>query len=381
MICRKCSQSVPDGPFCCQCGTKQEVPQRSPRRRGNGTGTAFRRGKTWTAQVTKYTYVDEDETGLQHRVRRYQTKGGFPTKKAALDYIDTLKGGQARKVPTLLELYQLWEKNDLPKLSPDRQTAYKKARQRLEPVIGRKIDTLTTSDLQDCVSSMAKSHYTARDMKTLLSHLYRRALADQFVTVNLSQFIVLPELEEKEAEPFTAQEVDAMWSAFADGNIFVGYLLLMIYSGMMPGELFACRKDMINLDRCEIYGCGKKTKFRKSSTIVFAECVRPVVEELMQSVPGDLLQPKHETQWYDRYHETVKTIGVRDLPPYSCRHTTGTEAARQNLNAPVIQKILRHAKITTSQRYIHIGSDEAHTGINTFSAKQKAPEAQAASQG
>lgn len=221
--------------------------------------------------------------------------------------------------------------------------------------------------MQDIVDKQATSYYTARDMKSLLSHLYQMAMADSYVPANLSKHIILPDLEEAEAIPFNDEEVQRIWAAFADGEWFAGYLLLMIYSGMMPGELFACKKSMINFDRCEIWGCGKKTKKRKKEVpIVFAECVKPVLTVLCEKTEGDLLQPKFKTEWYDEYHKVVKRIGIRDLPPYSCRHTTGTEAAKQNLNASIIQNIMRHAKISTSQRYIHLGAEAAHSGINAI---------------
>lgn len=350
-------------PFCGMCGAAQSPVRRSARKRGNGQGTAFKRGKTWYAQVTRYSYVTE-ENGEEKRIRRYKTKGGFETKRAALDYIQQLRAGEERTTPTLLDLYTVWEKNDLHKLAKSKQQGYSIARKRLEPIIGRRIDTLTTADLQELINEKANTYYKARDMKTLLSHLYKRAMADQFVTQNLSQFLVLPELNEQEGVPFEPEEVNKMWDAYADGNVFMGYLLLMIYSGMMPAELFSCKKDMIDFDRCEIWGCGRKTKKRKEVPIVFAECVKPVLVELCESVDGDMLQPEKKNAWYDRYHEEVKKIGVRDLPPYSCRHTTGTEAAKQNLNASIIQKIMRHSKITTSQKYIHLGSSEVHAGLD-----------------
>lgn len=312
--------------------------------------------------MTLYTYTDSDGNFRQ----KYKRKGGFKTKKEAVLYLETLRQAEARKVPTLLELYAIYEKNDLPKLSATKQTAYKKARERLEPIIGRKIDSLTTADLQNVVNGQSSSYYTARDMKTILSKLYQRACADQFVPSNLAQYITLPELEEKEPEPFTAEEVKTMWTAFADGDTFAGYMLLMIYSGMMPGELLACKKSMIDFDRCEIYGCGKKTKLRKTSTIVFAESVKPVLESLCALDDSDRLYNHNEKTFYAQYKNAIERMNIRDLPPYSCRHTTGTEAARQNLNAAIIQKIMRHAKITTSQRYIHLGTEEVHSGINAM---------------
>lgn len=375
MICRKCRQTVPDAPFCCLCGFKQEKDTnttRSLKRRGNGQGTVFRRGNTWTAQKTVYFYLVEDKNGKQKKVRKYITKGGFSTKKDAVNYLPMLGFTENRTVPKLIDLWKQYEENALPKLGKSKQTSYKIAKKRLESLMGYPIDQLTTKLMQNVVNNESTSYYTARDMKTVLSHLFQIAIADRFVPANLSDYIVLPTLEEKEAEPFTEAEVDAIWKAYADGEWFAGYLLLMIYSGMMPGELFACRKDMIDFDKREIWGCGKKTKIRKKEVpIAFADCVLPVVIELCETVEGDMLQPMYKTDWYDRYHALTAKIGIRDLPPYSCRHTTGTEAAKKQLNASTIQKIMRHAKITTSQRYIHLGSEEAHSGINSIKSTQK----------
>ena len=362
MFCSKCGREMPENALYCPfCGKAVNyTPKR--KKRGNGQGTAYRRGNTWTAEITDYTYIGED--GKVHR--KYKTKGGFQTKREALAYCEVMRGNTEKRVPTLLELYSVWEKSELPNLSKDKQSAYRKARKRLECIIGRKIDSLTTADLQKAIDDNSSSFYTARDMKTVLSHLYKRACADRFVPTNLTQYIVLPKLEERVQSPFSKEEVQKMWDAFADGDTFIGYLLLMIYSGMMPGELFACEKSMIDLDRCEIFGCGKKT--RKGTTIVFADIVKPVVVALMGGKSNKLCSI-YETEWYDEYHKATARIGVRDLPPYSCRHTTGTEAAKQNLNASTIQKIMRHSKITTSQKYIHLGSEEAHKGINSMTNK------------
>lgn len=332
-------------------------------KRGNGQGSVYKRGKTWTAQVTDYIYetVDGD---VKVKRQKYKRKGGFRTKKEAVAYIEQLRSEETRKAPTLLQLYTAWYNTEYDKLSKDKKSAYNKARERLESIIGRRVDTLTTADLQAVVSSQTNTYYTARDMKTLLSHLYKRAMADQFVPANLSQFITLPKLEEKEPEPFSPSEVQTMWKSFEKGDTFIGYLLLMIYSGMMPGELLACEKSMIDFDRCEIYGCGKKTKTRKNNAIVFAELVKPVLQILCTINNEERLYPSSVNDFYDDYHAATKRIGIRDLPPYSCRHTTGTEAAKRGVNAPAIQRLMRHANISTSQRYIHLGVDEVHKTVN-----------------
>ena len=364
MICVKCGKEAPDAPFCALCGWKQASPIKAKTRRGNGEGRVWKRGNTWYAQVTLYTQASVINGKKVYKQKR-RTKGGFATKRDALDYISTLRSTEGRRMPTVLDLYTLWEKNDLPKLGESKKSAYKKARERIDSIMGRKIDSLTVAELQTIVDSEAFSYYTARDIKTLLSHIYKKALPDQYVTDNLSQYIVLPELDEKEAEPFTAAEVQAFWKAYAAGDTFVGYMLLMIYTGMMPGELFACAKSMIDYEKREIWGCGKKTKKRKKEVpIVFPDFIAPVLEALSALTDSEMLQPMGENQWYEEYHAATKRVGVRDLPPYSCRHTTGTEAAKLNLNAAIIQNVMRHSKITTTQKYIHLGMESTHAAVN-----------------
>lgn len=368
MICIKCHRNVPDAPFCCQCGAAQKRKQVA-HRRSKGLGTAVKRGKTWTAVVTCGRYVD---TETKKVIRLRKTKGGFATKTAALEYCQTLSGHTERTVPTILDLWNSYEAGAYKKLSGSKQTAYRIAKERLKPIWTRRIDTLVKDDLQAVVDGAVSTYYPARDIKTLLSQFYKAAMVDQFVTINLAKFIDLPRLEEEEPEPFSELEVKKMWEAYAAGNTFVGYLLLMIYSGMMPAELMDCKKDMIRWDSCEIYGCGRKTKKRKETPIVFAEAVKPVLEELCNhsnSRVGKILC-MNKDNFYKQYHETLAAIGVRDLPPYACRHTTATDAVKLNIAPSVVQQIMRHSKITTTQRYIHVGSAEAHAGVDALTAPE-----------
>lgn len=377
--CIKCGTELVSGAaYCHVCGKKQ-IPAAAAKKktRGNGSGTAFRRGKTWTGMAAGYSYQELAENGKLRLVRKRPTKGGFRTKTEALEWAASQVYQDTKEVPTLLSLWKGWSENDMLKLSKDKIAAYKKARERIEPIIARQIDTLTLDDLQNTVNSAATSHYTARDIKSLLSHLYQRAMAsggsNGSVTVNLSRFIVLPELEEKEPTPFDEAEVNTMWRAWDSGNIFIGYVLLMIYTSMMPAELFACKINMIDYNKHEIYGCGRKTKKRKDVPIVFPEFMSSVLQTLSdysKSAVGSLYCGNKDN-FYSTYHKTMAVLKIRDLPPYSCRHTTATEAVKKGVELPVVQQIMRHAKISSTQRYIHVSTEAAHQGINKLEKAQQ----------
>lgn len=361
MICRACHKEAPDGLYCALCGKPQAI-QRAVRKRGNGQGTAYKRGNKWEGCRPGYEYVDEN--GQYHRVR--PRKSGFDTKKAALEWASSSEITDKHS-PKLIELWELYRDNDLPKLSANRQTSYKIAYNRLKPLMGIQIHLLTLEAIQNQINATCDSYYPARDCKTVLKALYKKALAsnNRLVNKNLAEYIVLPSLEESEATPFTAEEVAAFWNLYDRHDYFVGYILLMCYTGMMPAELLACKKNMVDLDKCEIFGCGAKTKSRKKSAIVFPEILRPVIESMLNNKGTKLIHINKDT-FYVEYYACLERAGVRKLVPYSCRHTYGTEAVKLGVHPAVVQKMLRHSTQRTQERYTHLGSAEAHEAANMF---------------
>ena len=107
MACVKCGKELhPDFLYCPWCGKKQVTEQKkSSRSRPNGTGSVYKRGKTWQASVVQGYVVGND--GKMKTVRT--TKGGFRTKKEAMEYLPTLRNAPTRKVPTLLDLWGIFQ--------------------------------------------------------------------------------------------------------------------------------------------------------------------------------------------------------------------------------------------------------------------------------
>lgn len=372
MNCKKCGLAIPEGSlFCNWCGASQSSPDRvrNPKRRGNGQGTAYRRGKYWQAEIRMGTRPDGTID------RRY--KSGFKTKKEALAYIPTLIKGDhkldasnmsAANVRTLKYYYDSLLKTDLSKLSKSKQCAYRIAWRKMDLIANKPVSSLSIVMLRDLVSDEAPTFYPARDMKTLLSRLLTLAVADQQINVNMAEYITLPTLNESERSPWNDEELGKIWLAFDHENVVSAYLLLMIYTGMMPGELDRCTREMIHLDERKIIGAGIKTDVRKSTPIVIADLIVPVIQRIFTYTPNEPDQRiLYTDRWsfYEAYHEFTAAHGVRDLPMYSCRHTTATALAVGTDVAPsIIQKIMRHAKFTTTQRYIHPDTNDALAGIN-----------------
>ena len=337
--------------------------------RGNGQGTAYKRGRTWEACVTIRMVMPDDPTKKPYPMKR--RKGGFPTKAAAIAYCPVLLAGGVEKktqAPRLSEYWQTYQDGEFAKLSRSKQSAYRTAWKKLKPLHDVRVDCITVDLLRKTVSSSCPTFDTAKDCKSVLSNLFALAGADRFADKDLPSYIVLPEHAEKERLPFSDTEQAALWRLYESGNKDAAIPLLMIYTGMMPGEAQRLRVDHINLEERTITHAGMKTKVRKATPIVIANSILPLVEDLIASAqPSGFIWKRVEDEWYQRYYAALEAAGCRRLTPYSCRHTTATALAITEGIAPqTIKRVMRWSTTKLLDRYAHPEMSDALSAVDTI---------------
>lgn len=340
-----------------------------PKSRGNGQGTAYKRGKTWTACVVIDWRFPSDPSKPRVPVKR--TKGGFSTKKDAIAYCPTLLAGgyeRPKDAPRLSYYWKQYSENAMLKIGKDKQVAYRGAWNKLAPLHDARIDTLTVETLQETVSRVAKTYYTQKDCRTVLKKLYERAYAEGFVHAILSDYIELVPLEEKEQTPFSHDEQKALWKLYENGNLDAAIPLLMIYTGMMPGEAQLLKAEHIDLKNKTMFGFNLKTKVRKKTPVVIADCLLPVVEDLIEHAqPSGYIWQRNESRWYERYYAALDAAKCRRLTPYSCRHTTATAlAVDKNIAPQTVKRVMRWSSAKLLDRYAHPDTSDALNAVNTI---------------
>ena len=376
MNCPKCHKAAPpEAVFCAYCGRKLAPSPRKPKRSPNGTGSAYKRGAGWVAQaVVGYRELPDDlmdPANARQRVPIKRTKGGFPTKAAALAYVPTLKAGgvlRPASAPTLKYYWDNYKKNEYTKLSGSKQTAYLIAWNRLSKIQDVQIDQLTVADLRDTVAAECSTYYTAKDCRTVLTNLFRTASADGWANKDLPSFIQLPAIKEREREPFNDLEQKALWKLYESGDIRAAVPLLMIYTGLMPAECFGLRVDMIDLPNRQIVGAGKKTKIRRETPVTIAATIIPILEDLIQHArPSGRLFGASEDKWREDYYAALEAAKCRRLTPYSCRHTTATALAITEGVAPqTIKKVMRWSTTKMLDRYVHPDTVDTQAAVDTI---------------
>lgn len=364
--CIRCHKPIDATPFCPLCGAKQEKTNRK-RKRGNGMGTAYKRAgqNTWTARVT----IGFETKPDGRIVQRYRTKSGFRTQSAALEYCAALKAERESNAPAppLSHYWELYEQSRLDQLSRDRARSYEIAWHKLKPLHLMPVDKIKVADIQRVVKENAPTHYPARDMRTVMSSLFKLAAADGYVSKDVPSLVVIPPLIEKEAEVFTAEEQRRLWKAYEDGILNASIPLIMIYTGIMPGELLRLRIEMINFDAKTIAGLGIKTKTRKESLVVIPDYILPMIDEAREGRDKGKLFPMSKEALYYRYYAVLKAAGCRPLRPYSCRHTTATALAIDANVAPqTLQKAMRWSSSRMASRYVHPSMDDVRGALEAI---------------
>ena len=370
MTCRKCQRTLPaDAVYCCYCGAKQVVSTQKTKSKGNGLGSVYKRADRdhWCVAVTTGFRVVDGKLRQQRSV-----KGGFKTKKAANEYLASIiTAGEIRHtktVPTVAELYQQFV--DAPGKKPGATTmsAYKTAfNKRINPTMGDlEINIVSLKHMEEAISGL--SYDTAKDVKDLMSKLFQRAIADGYVQVNPATLLALPEKSSTEIPAWLPTEIESLWTAYGQGNRIAAACLLMIYTGMMPGELFQLKKDMIHWDERTIVGCGLKTKERKERAIVLSATVLPVLKDLCDTSPSakGFVLGMNRDYFYADFRQMKKDLVIRqEVRPYSSRHSTATELELLGVSPSVIAQVLRHKNYaTTAKHYIDISADTALAAVD-----------------
>lgn len=344
------------------------------RLRGNGTGTAYKRGKTWTACII---VGWKDAEKYRQPIKR--TKGGFKTKKEALAYIPMLfdkyksihSTGSIILTADDVILKTMWEGYQTTKmykeLGKNTKSAYRTAWNKLASIHYHDIRTLSIQEMQDSIDAKAATFDPAKDMQSVLSHCYKWAMMQNppLSTVNYAKMLIVPKNEPKETVPFSQEETDKLWGGYGGGDMVAALALLMIYSGMMPGELLIAKKSMVDWENQVIAGAGIKTAYRKRTPIVVADFMIPVLNDICNYSIGDRICWFKRDDFYSAFYDMINRYSCRkELTPYSCRHSTATALALLGVSESVMMKIMRQKKIDTTRRYIHIDVDKSIAAVN-----------------
>lgn len=330
MNCRKCKKDIPDASmFCNHCGAKQIV-ERSRRARANGMGTAYKRGKTWTASVT---VGWKDIDGHPAPIKR--TKGGFATKKEALTHTVTLlttKSQQARKL-TFEQVYEAWEAAYEKNIGKSTLNCYRAAKKYFADISYMRFENIGLDDLQDCIDSCPRGKRTKENMKALGTLLYKYALPRHIADMDYAHFIDCGDGKKTPRVAFSFEQIESIRDGI--GTVpFADYIYCLIYTGFRPNEMLSLTREAYDPIGNLLTG-GFKTEAGTNRVVTLSPKIAPLVREMVMRANPYIFPKEDGTLMRDDYfrenyfYPALEALGIQKVPekgtkptytPYSCRH-------------------------------------------------------------
>ena len=334
MRCRKCHAEIPDeSNFCLVCGVKQKVTHNT-KSRGIGTGSVYKRGRTWTA-VRVLGYMT-DENGKIHKPTR--SKSGFKTKKEALEYLPQLTSKARKKMLNWAAMYDAWKPTH--RAGKSTMDCYAAAEKYFRPIWPMAFDQIDIDDLQECIDDCPKGKRTRENMKALAGLLYKYAIPRHMASLNLGQYLIVGGGETADRAALPDDAVEAIRTAV--GSVpFADYVLCQCYLGFRPSELLALDAKNYNRQERAFVG-GSKTDAGRDRVVTVSPRIQPIVDRLVQdktSGPvfcGPDSSPMSLVQYRDEFYRVLDACGVENpmegpegaqrhrYTPHSCRHTFAT---------------------------------------------------------
>ena len=215
--------------------------------------------------------------------------------------------------------------------------------------------------------------YHARSTARLLSCIrgfYRHALRQSLIIEDPTLDIALPKLGRSLPRSLGEADVEALLDA-PDVDDTLGLrdrcMLEVLYAcGLRVTELVGLRLDQVNIRQGVVRVTGKGSKERlvplgEEALSWIERYMREARPALLNGQPSDVMFPSkqarqmtRQTFWH-RIKLHAMTAGIRsELSPHTLRHAFATHLLNHGADLRVVQMLLGHTDLSTTQIYTHV---------------------------
>lgn len=333
----------------------------------NGYGTVVKlsgnRRRPYTARKTK----GWDERGYPV----YETIGYYTTREEGLialaEYNRNPFDINASKI-TVKELYDKWAERKLPKLGDSLQGSLKSAFKHCAAIQAMKYKELRSFHMQDCIDGCGCGYSTQWAIKNLFGHLDRFAMELDVIQKMYSTLITAEPIPETSKQPFTDEEVQAVWKIA--NQEWVDSVLVFLYAGWRIGELLTLKTADVDLKEMTFKG-GIKTKNGKGRVVPIHSKIQSIVERRVNEGNTYLFSMNGKkisaTQYYTFWNGIMEQLGQTHTP-HECRHTFRSRLDSAGANKVCIDLMMGHKSKEVGERvYTHKTLSELRTAIELIS--------------
>lgn len=244
------------------------------------------------------------------------------------------------------------------------------------------------------------SESTLKKLRIILNNLFETAIDNSLASKNPAKKVELPQREPGRIQIFTQKHMDEV-VAFLPNHPSGPYIALLFYTGLRVGELLSLmwndidteeklihvRRSLTRTEEGEVVGNHTKTK--KDRVVPYDAALEPYLAALPRAGLYVISRPDGSTHTHHSFdtvyyrffndlnkkllkeHTEAKAKGsalqLPRLTPHKCRHTFATYLLRSGVDIRVVQLILGHSTVRTTEIYTHLDVNDLKNNIAKFS--------------
>ena len=351
--------------------------------RGNGQGTAYRRGKVWVAQAIVGWRIPDDAEKKPIPVKK--TKSGFPSKKEAIRYLPELfRNTSGEIIPiTLDELYKKWEQAYGIRVLPKTLGGYRQAFQHFSPLHVYLVSSITAAELQQCMDKCKAGKRTHQMMKTTANLLWKYAIDAHHAEKNVAVNLYIGKGASVPREPLSSDDLSRIRNAIGQ-EPYADYVYCLCYLGFRPTEFLSLKKtDYHKEGDIEYVVGGSKTEAGIDRRVVIPQQIAGIVRSRLAVEETDLIFPmvchnrKGEFTGYKQmthnyfnnfcFKPLTAKLGISGKVPYSARHTYADKLKKASGDGKDKAALIGHTDYDfTQHRYQTSSLEDLSEVVNTI---------------
>jgi len=258
-------------------------------------------------------------------------------------------------------------------LSPHTVNAYLSDLKQMVQHGGKPLSAMTGEDLREVMTGLAAAGAGPRSVARALSaarQFYREMIAERRLAADPTLALASPRLGRALPKDLSEADVDALLAApetAVPAGLRDKAMLEVLYAcGLRVSELVALTVDEPNLKQgfLRIRGKGGKERLVPLGDVAVQWLQRWLQEgrpRLVQGYPTDALFPSRQggfmtrqNFWYAIKRYALQAGIEKDLSPHTLRHAFATHLLNHGADLRVVQMLLGHSDLATTQIYTHV---------------------------
>ena len=235
----------------------------------------------------------------------------------------------------------------------------------------KKVSEVTPESVRRFHRRLSVTPYCANKSIVLLKAMYNYVIKEGYYKGDNPAVTVKLNKEESRIRYLEHHELEKFFNAINElpESVSKNAILMMLFTGARKGNVLRMKWSEIDLD-AKIWKIPR-TKTDKNVTLALADSAVELLNQLKSENPvSDFVFPSVESKsghLYDAkkvWNTIRKKAGITDVRLHDLRHTLATYMIEGGANPFIVQRVLGHKNLRSTQIYVNLGVEHLRDKLN-----------------